>query len=128
MAVTPSHSLRTEIPSDLYRLGLKWWLGLPLASSTREAAQCPGCGATVDVFGDHLLCCQRNNFSKRHNAVQACLANILTECGQGFTTEVVVPNCPDAQLRPADLLLRAWDNGTDTALDITVCHGWQLSE
>ena len=128
MAVTPSNSLHTTIPSDLYRLGLKWWLGLPLIGASEDPVLCPGCGSQVDEHGDHLLCCPRNNYSKRHNALQECLANILTESGQGFATEVQVPNCPDAQLRPADLLLRAWDNGADTAVDLTVCHGWQVSE
>ena len=53
---------------------------------------------------------------------------MLTESGQGHTREVRIPNVPDSQCRPADLLLRAWDNGSDTAMDLTICHGWQASE
>ena len=40
---------------------------------------------------------------------------------------MTIPNCPDGQLRPADILLPGWDNGTDMALDVTLVHGWQAS-
>ena len=33
-----------------------------------------------------------------------------------------------AALRPADLLLKNWFGGHDTAINLTVCHGWQQSE
>ena len=62
------------------------------------------------------------------NAVQQALANILTECGQGFTLEERPKTTEDVNQRPADILLSAWTAGKDTAVDITVCHGWQLSE
>ena len=50
--------------------------------------------------------------------MQEALACILTEAGQPFEREVAVPNCTDAQLRPADLLLKNWLTGKDTALDL----------
>ena len=129
MAITPSSALHTTFSSDLYRLGLKWWLGMPITVQNQaELPPCPGCGNSLDVFGDHLLCCQRINFTKRHSAVQEALAYVLSESGQGFSREVVVPEQGDRQLRPADLLLRAWDGGKDTAVDLTVVHGWQISE
>ena len=130
MAVTPSLAMHSTISGDSYRAGLRWWLGLPLMESTTvdDAPTCPGCCAAVDVFGDHLLCCPRNNFSRRHNAVQESLACLLTEAGQPFSREVVIPDCPEGQLRPADLLLRCWLASTDVAVDLTVCHGWQVSE
>jgi len=54
-------------------------------------------------------------------------ASLLSEAGQPFTKEVTIPDCPDGQLRPADILLPAWDSGKDTAVDITVVHGWQMA-
>ena len=128
MATAPSPALHTSIQSDLYRLGLKWWLGLPIVGEAEGQLICGGCQQLADRFGDHLLCCRRNNFNNRHAAVQESLANVLTESGQGFAREVRIPDVPDSQCRPADLLLRAWDNGTDTAMDLTICHGWQASE
>ena len=81
----------------------------------------------MDIFGDHLMCCKRNNFLNRHTAPQEGVAALLVETGQSFTKEVAIPNCPDGQLRPADILLPGWDNGKDMALDVTLVHGWQAS-
>jgi hypothetical protein len=128
MAVMPNQSLRTSIPSEDFILGLKWWLGIPVINNDASAYRCPGCTKEVDVFGDHLLCCARNNFALRHNAVQEAIANILTLSGQPFAKEVQLPDAPDGELRPADILLSAWQEGLPTAVDLTICHGWQVAE
>ena len=126
MAATPAHHSRTKIPSDQYRLGLRWWLGKPLISlgGSADELKCPGCQESLDPFGDHLLCCKRNNFQKRHMAVQLALAEILDESGQSYSLEEQIPGA-ETSLRPADVLLKGWFAGKDTALDITICHGWQ---
>ena len=128
MSVTSNQALRTLFTSDRYRLGLRWWLGVNLVDRDQGVLTCVGCQSELDSQGNHLLCCPRINYATRHNAVQEALASILQTTGQGFSKEVPIPNCPDGQLRPADLLLRAWDNGLDCAVDITVSHGWQLLE
>ena len=128
MSVTPSAPLRTIISSEDYSLALKWWLGLPLFLGPEDERTCPGCCRPCDLFGDLLLCCERNNFSRRHNAVQEAIANLLQASGQGFTTEVKIPDCPDGELRPADILRTSYQNGCPTSLDLTVAHGWQSSE
>ena len=76
MSVLPSAPLRTIINSEDYTLALKWWLGLPIFHGPEEERTCPGCGRP-----------SRNNFSRRHNAVQEAIANLLQASGQGFTTE-----------------------------------------
>ena len=75
-----------------------------------------------------MLCCARKNFSNRHNAVQEALSELLTSSGQGHTREAQIPSCPDGELRPADILLQAFQDGAPTALDVTLAHGWQSSE
>ena len=35
----------------------------------QSVRKCPLCGAVNDVYGDHLLCCQQNGISRRHNAI-----------------------------------------------------------
>ena len=128
MAVTPSVPLHTNIPSDTYRMALKWWLGVPIIEhDPQNPPTCPGCRASVDPHGDHFLCCPRNNYTRRHQAMQEALAGVLSEAGQPFEREVVIPNCSDTQLRPADLLLKNWMAGKDTAVDLTVSHGWQAT-
>ena len=64
-------------------------------------------------------------------AIQGNLTSLLTEAVQGVAREVKVTvpsDSPHVNLRQADLLLRAWSNGVDTVVDLTVSHGWQLSE
>ena len=126
MTVAPSAAFRSIIPSSLYRLGLRWWLGCPLIEAASGDLKCPGCEGRVDVYGDHLLCCKRN-YLHRHTAVQEGLVTLMQEAGQSFTKEVSIPHCPDGQLRPADLLIPGWESGQDTALDVTLVHGWQAS-
>ena len=87
---------------------------MPLIEESDRLPICTGCQQVTDRYGDHLLCCKRNNYSNRHSAVQEALATVLTESGQGHSREVRIPDVPDSQCRPADLLLRAWDNGMDT--------------
>ena len=127
MSVPPSTNLQTILKPDVYRLALKWWIGTALLESG-EGLTCSGCQRQADVFGDHLLCCPRNNYTRRHAAVQDALHLLLTSAGQGVDKEVPIRNCPDQRLRPADLLLRHWDGGQHLAVDLTIAHGWQVSE
>jgi hypothetical protein len=129
MAVPPNANLHYTMPSDQYKTALRWWLGVPLNAPPDGGGgiTCPGCTAPVDAFGDHLLCCRRNNFVTRHMAVQDTLALLLQEGGQGVTKEVQIPISGSA-LRPADLLVANWSGGRDTAVDVTVCHAWQSGE
>jgi hypothetical protein len=126
MAATPSNNSLTTFSSEEYTLGLKWWLGLPVLEDVSQP--CTGCGQPLDQEGDHLLCCRRNNFSARHNAVQDALFQTLSNSGHRVQKEVSLPTARDSHLRPADLLLDCWSEGKPTALDVTVCHGWQAAE
>ena len=91
---------------------------------------CPGCQKAVDVFGDHLLCCPRNNYSHRHGAVQEALVNCLVEAGQDVQKEAKIEDGDeeDRGLRPADLKLLHWEGGRHLAVDLTISHAWQASE
>ena len=111
-------------------MALKWWLGLPLlVAGPSSPLVCPGCLAPLDVFGDHLVCCRRTNFAHRHFGVQQAIGNLLSEAGQGYALKVSLPEgCADAALRPADILLQSWSRGEGIALELTVCHGWQVAE
>ena len=128
MSVPPSIPLRTFLPPEQYRLGLRWWLGLPLIPTDLDSpVQCPGCGQPADTFGDHVICCQHNDFTQRHRAVVTALHSALVSSGQGVALEQRVPGAV-ADLRPADLLLLRCSEGKDVAIDVTVRHGWAKSE
>ena len=76
-------------------MALKHHLGLPLIAREDIPECCPGCKAEVDVYGDHLISCPRNDFSRRHRAVQDGVASILAKTGMPYQREVPVPGCPD---------------------------------
>ena len=86
--LTPNATLHTLISSEEYSLALKWWLGTPIFPQEEPERTCPGCGKVSDIFGDHLLCCARNNFSKRHQAVQDALGEICSASGQDIQKQV----------------------------------------
>jgi hypothetical protein len=122
MTALPAAGTGNIFSNEDYCVGIKWWLGAPLISTT--GARCHGCGQTVDPHGDHFLCCKRNNFAPRHDAVQDALFTILSSSGVSVAREVALPSNNDDHLRPADLLLDNWHAGKPTAVDVTVTHGW----
>ena len=83
--------------------------------------QCPGCLGQVDCFGDHLLCCHRNNYTRRHQAVQGAIVSVVSDAAQPHAREVPIPDCPEGQLRPADILLKGWQTGTGGRFDGHTC-------
>ena len=126
-----------RISPEEYRLGLRWHLGLPVLPQDRDGATCPACGASVDVFGDHLLCCRRNNYYGRHFAVQEAFISMAQAGDMAFIREAPLSKANSngvelawqgPALRPADLLLRAWKGGRDVAIDFTVVHPLQESQ
>ena len=123
MTTLPNRSEDSVFTSEEYCLGLKWWLGVPIIQT---ATTCPGCNEAVDTTGDHFLCCRRNNFANRHDAVQDAIFNILSRAGQSVAKEVTLRHTPDTLLRPADLLIDTWHEGKPTAIDVTVSHGWSV--
>ena len=130
----PPHSATNSIvaPGD-YQLGLRWWLGIPLLQDLPDNTPCPRCAATLDPFGDHLVCCKHNNFSARHGAVQECLLEFLRDAKQPVEREQGLDRENSRRvlkdrLRPADLLIRNWSAGKDVAVDVTVAHPLQRSE
>ena len=122
MTALPAAGSAGVIQPDQYVLGLKWWLGIPLL--TAAGSRCPGCGQDANPEGDHFLCCPRNNYAKRHDAVQGAIFNILSTSGLAVAREVALPSDQDARLRPADLLLDNWLSGRPLAIDVTISHNW----
>ena len=111
---------------------MRWHLGLPITPE-EDNFLCSGCRRTVDPFGDHLVSCTRNNFWPRHNAVQETLLSLATQAGVPHVREAPLEkakrrNRLQQQLRPADVLLRHWAGGKDSAVDCTVSHPAQIAE
>lgn len=122
VGVTPNPWTHAYRSSEEYTLGLKWWLGLPLLQ--QPDSPCAAFTKPVDVHGDNLfMLCEEQLLRKtqRHSG-----SNFQPPVGvrPRVTKEAILPNCTDAQLRPADLLLHSWQDGLPTAADITVSNGW----
>ena len=80
------------------------------------------------------MCCKKNNFYGRHFAVQEAMAWMALSGSQPFLREAAVSKHnaevgpgPRA-LRPADLLLKAWQGGKEVAVDVTVKHPIQVDQ
>ena len=132
MVIRPSPALRTVIQREDYPTGMRWHLGLPIIPEN-ESFSCSGCQKRVDVFGDHPVSCPRNNFWRRHNAVQEHLLSLASQAGVPHVREAPLEKARrrgrlQPNLRPADVLLRRWAGGKDSAVDCTVSHPAQVSE
>ena len=77
---------------------------------------CPLCGEPLDPHGDHFVTCGKNGLTRRHNAVRDAWANLLAKANIPHGVEV----SSGGAVRPADVLLVAWDKGRDMAVDFRV--------
>ena len=130
MATRPSRANNTIIPSHYYQLSLKWWLGLPVSP---QNTNCPMCQQPMDIYGDHLICCKHNNFTRRHTAIQNVLTDALSVAHIPHTREAPLQAhnaeiVSHLHLRPADILLPNWANGRNLAVDLTISHPAQRTE
>ena len=114
MEVTPSVALGTKFTGSEYRLLLRWSLGLPLF--TGAATDCPCCGQTMDVYGDHLVSCKYNQPTQRHHAVRDALAQVLRDNGLSCRIEVAI----GGKRRPADVAIDGIDVRGPVAVDLLV--------
>ena len=105
----------------LYRVLLRWWLGLPLTATSDSdgiRACFPFCAEAMDSYGDHLLCCNKAEFYTRHQAVVHCLTAFLAAAGLRVANEVQV----EGRERPADIFVDRWSTADPAAIDVTVTH------
>ena len=115
-SVVPAEALRTLIPATDFRCLLRFHLGVPLLPSA--GPQCPKCDATLDAFGHHLVCCNRNGIVQRHGAVQDAVFRLAHAAGFTVRKEQMAPD----RSRPGDVFVARLDANGPGAVDITVRH------
>ena len=120
LTTIPSRALNTLLPDRDFRSLCRFWLGLPLFQDG-STPECPACREACDPFGDHFVTCNKNGWTRRHNAVRDELSRVLTIEGIPHDKEVPAKQ----RTRPADILLLSWDKGVDTCIDITISHPLQ---
>ena len=114
----PNKALHTNIPDAEYRLLLRWWLGLPILPVGVTLPGCPLCRGSIDPFGDHLVCCDQNGHTQRHNAFRNAFHEMCVRYGIAVEKEA---QCV-AGRRPADILLLQWSRGRHVAVDFVCTH------
>ena len=72
----------------------------------------------MDVFGDHVVSCSKNQPTERHDAVRDALTQSLRNHGIACRTEVAI----GSRRRPADIAVDAFDPRGPLALDLVLHH------
>ena len=122
LRVVPSPGLGLALEPNEMSVALKWWLGLPLNSTSTV---CPFHPTTpLDPLGHHALTCRKNgDVVIRHNRLrdvlyESCSRALLRpqlERGAGLSER-------NQQSRPADICIPGWTLGQPAAVDVTVAH------
>ena len=116
LSVLPSAARRTRVPSEHWRLLLRWTLGMPIVREDTVGAPCARCEQPVDVWGDHSVSCIKNDIQRRHMTLQAALAKLIQDAGMTCALERGTGD----GTRPADIFIPRWDADGPAAIDITV--------
>ena len=113
----PSAALGLHLHDKEFRCCLRYWLGVPLHSSSYSS---PECRSTADLFGDHQIG-RGDNADKiaRHNAIRDVLFGAVQSAALAASREM--PNLIlNSFSRPADIFLPTWSCGRPAALDVHV--------
>ncbi len=112
-----STTLGLHLHDREFRCCLRYWLGVPLHSSSYP---CPECHLTVDAYGDHQVGCGRNRDRiARHNAVHDAIHAVSQSAALASFKET--PGLlPGSQARPGDIFIPCWSLGRPTAFDVLV--------
>jgi hypothetical protein len=122
----PSQALGLHLRAGEFMFAMKYRLGMAVF---RREGECPAprCMGICDKYGDHAISCaiggERNS---RHNYLRDVVFQSSQQAHLGPLKEPdgLLPGLDD---RPADILLRYWTRGKDTAIDITVVNALQAA-
>jgi len=107
-----------------YSTLLKWHLGVPLLPADCVGRPCPLCGGPLDVFGDHAVSCKKSGFVDRHLGTRTFFCQVLTQSRVPHDREVDIAG---NGRRPAEILLKTWDERRDLAVDMKIFHPNQFT-
>ena len=119
---TPILSLGLHLRSSEFIPAARYRLGVPVYESD---SPCIACQRHNDKLGDHALHCGHTGERiSRHNHLRDALHEIAAAAALNPSKEdrFLIPG---EDVRPADVLLPYWENGRDTAVDVTVVSSLQ---
>ena len=77
----PNPNLGFTIPPHEFVIAIQTWLGIPMFPLPPSVLGC--CGATIDLFGDHLISCPRGLLHvQRHNSLYKVIFQALLSGGR----------------------------------------------
>ncbi len=120
VTASPAIALGNDCSPSAFRLLMRWHLGEPIIPREWVGVACPGCGDSLDAFGDHAVCCAKGGWWARHFTVQEFILQDCRAAGLPCAREKIID--PTTLQRPADLWFPRWDGLTDLAVDVTVRH------
>jgi len=92
--------------------------GCPSYRPNGKGGACPLCGQTLDILGDHMVCCNKNQLKHRHSVIQGAIAELAQLAGIPVAMEVALR---DVSV-PGDVCFRQWDADGPLMVDITCRH------
>ena len=110
----------TILAPRTFRTAVSRLLGLPLY---KPQTPCPACQQTMDLFGDHALCCKKTGDTiTRHNIIRNWVWKVAEDGLLSPVMEkqgILGPTDPTRR-RPGDVSVPVWSNGRGLAIDIAV--------
>jgi hypothetical protein len=126
LSAFPIRHLDFTLPSRMFRMLLRYRLGIPLASSPSLCGHCNG--QTLDIYGDHAAQCPGVfGNTARHNLVRDALFVLLKKANFAARTEVLRLFPGDPGKRPADVLVDYWTGSRSVCLDVAISNPLSLS-
>ena len=118
--VIPSQALGLHLRPEEFRTASLYRLGLPLYT---KAGPCPVCSAPSGEHGDHAISCgMAGERIARHNVLRDAIFQVASSANLAPLKEQKAL-LPGIESRPADVMIRNWTAGKDTAIDVTVVNG-----
>ena len=108
------------MPPRVYLTSVRRLLGLPVLSAP---APCPLCKQTMDVLGDHALCCKKSSdVITRHNRVRNLISQFadLGLLSPELEKMGILGPTDRSRRRPGDVSFKSWAPNRGLAVDVAV--------
>ena len=110
----------TVMAPRVYLTCVRRLLGLPVLSAP---APCPLCKQTMDVYGDHALCCKKSgDMITRHNRVRNLIAQFadMGLLAPEMEKMGILGPTDRSRRRPGDVSFKSWAPHRGLAIDVAV--------
>jgi hypothetical protein len=122
LSAVPSHvdGVDNVMPSSHFRIAVKRLLSLPIL---KNETPCPFCKQTMNIYGDHALCCRKSGDNiTRHSRVRNLLDKFAED---GLLSPVmekqgILGHDDNANRRPGDVTIPVWAKVKGLAIDVAV--------